>query len=543
MSPAYRYDTYTNPYSGTIADLIARQGDIRARQALTVGEAQARAAEQSGQAWGQAFSGIGQAIGAIPQQVQQAKTQAITTQVNTLKLKELQDAAKSTTVFEAALKNPDNYKPDGSIDDDKVTAMLRSQDVGAWQHWTAISTANRKNALDTREALLKLQTSALDLDSKQRAAIQTRQTYLGKLAWQGEQLLNQDPGNRLHARDTTLATVARGAADGMVSEAEAKQFIQQTAQATPDQLRQVFGAFIPSELRASLEKQALEERKTKAEATKLEAETTNLREYGRTTPGTLEEQYLHKLTTGDQAGAAQILATLRTTAAAKRDPDAAALARELAAMRLETAQARLKQIREEAEPLDVSADVNTMESGRTYIDLSAYQGKERNKARDAANAIGAIPVSKEQANALQEISNARANQQAILQSVKDILPASAGGRLAAVVTVPLAKLFQSDEQIASFNTWRTAAIQTLRATAGSKGLRINQAEIAQAIENDIPKLTDTVGVAQQKIQKIATMLENAERSILVRDRSVTSPATPTPTAPVMPKLNPRVPRP
>jgi hypothetical protein len=243
-------------------------------------------------------------------------------------------------------------------------------------------------------------------------------------------------------------------------------------------------------------------------------------------PRPIEEQLLEAIANGDTTKATQIKETLRASAAARQDPAAATMARELGGLRADEARARLEALKAKNEPVDITPDVQTTTAGRTYVDLSTYTGEARNKARDAANAAGAVPVSKEQANALQEIDNARANQAAINNQIKDLLPTGTGARGVATVAVPLQKLFQSNDQIAAFNSWRTAAIQTLRATAGSKGLRINEAEIAQAITNDIPQLTDTVGTAQQKLKNINTMLENAEASILVRDRS----ATPSPAA-------------
>lgn len=185
-------------------------------------------------------------------------------------------------------------------------------------------------------------------------------------------------------------------------------------------------------------------------------------------------------------------------------------------------------------PLDIGPDIQTTVSGKTYVDGSLYSTGERDRARKAANDAGAVFVSKEQANALQEIDNARANQSSIMNQIGDLLPKGPAGRPVAAAGVLLSKVFQSDEQKAAFASWRTAAIQTLRATAGSKGLRINQAEIAQAIENDIPKLTDTLGTAQQKMKNINTMLDNAERSIVVRDRGVTTP--PPSSSPLTPGL-------
>ncbi len=47
--------------------------------------------------------------------------------------------------------------------------------------------------------------------------------------------------------------------------------------------------------------------------------------------------------------------------------------------------------------------------------------------------------------------------------------------------------------------------------AGAKGLRINQAEIMQSVNNDIPKITDTVGVAQKKIEIVNSLLNSQEK--------------------------------
>lgn len=238
-------------------------------------------------------------------------------------------------------------------------------------------------------------------------------------------------------------------------------------------------------------------------------------------PRSLDQQLLEAIVRGDTTTVGQLKQTMLTAAQAKRDPDAAAAARSMAGLRADEAKARLDALQEKNKPLDITPDVQTTRSGKTYIDLSQYSVGERDRARKAAADAGATPLSKEQANALQEIDNARANQQSIQDQIGSLLPKGPGGRAVAGVAVPLSKLFQTNDQIAAYNSWRTAAIQTLRATAGSKGLRINQAEIAQAIENDIPKLTDTVGVAQQKLKNINTLLDNAEGSIVVRDRSVT----------------------
>lgn len=169
-----------------------------------------------------------------------------------------------------------------------------------------------------------------------------------------------------------------------------------------------------------------------------------------------------------------------------------------------------------SEQIDYSPDVQPTASGLKFLDTSQYLGKDKTSAQAWARRNGIPLVSKDQAETLQNIDNARFNQNSIMKQVRQYLPKDASGRLIVGPSNKLKKYLQTNEQIGAFNSWRTAAINSLKATAGSKGLRINQAEIAAAVENDIPQITDTVGVAQQKYQNIMTLLDNAEKSILQR---------------------------
>ncbi len=166
-----------------------------------------------------------------------------------------------------------------------------------------------------------------------------------------------------------------------------------------------------------------------------------------------------------------------------------------------------------AEPLDIQPDVQTTATGYRFLSLSDYGVKERTTVRQQAHKAGVVPLSKADVDTLQEIDAARANTADIFAQVRDKLPHDAAGRLVVGPENRLSKFFQTDSEVAAFTSWRTAAIKNLRATAGSKGLRLNQAEIALAVENDIPKLTDTFGVAQQKVKNLNTMFDNAESAI------------------------------
>lgn len=497
--PPFQYQDYRNANAGSIADLLLQRGAIGAREAEGIGAARAAATSASGNAWAQAV----QAAGQIPAQVLQQRR----LDQDAAQKRELQAQQIDTGRTEADARK-------------QATAQANMQRLVTTIGTLAKGAADPEDFAGRVADLAAL--GALPQETAQHIAQQatdgdwpTVQKRYVDFASQYAKTVNISKGGKI-ANEFSGATVADNPepAKPPTVEQMALEATGGDADAALARLRPP-----PQPTIASLASAA---RPDDPEA------ALRLAQPPRPAPS-MEEQYLTARVAGNTEAADAILKTLKDTAAAKRDPDAQALARELGGLRMETAKQRLSDLQTAAEPLDISPDVQTTRAGRSYVDLSGYQGKERNKARDAATAAGAIGVSKEQANALQEIDNARLNQQSINDQIADLLPKGVAGRTVAAVTVPLSTLFQTNDQIAAYNSWRTAAIQTLRATAGSKGLRINQAEIAQAIENDIPKLTDTVGTAQQKLKNINTMLDNAEQSILVRDRrAVTPPAAEAP---------------
>lgn len=168
-----------------------------------------------------------------------------------------------------------------------------------------------------------------------------------------------------------------------------------------------------------------------------------------------------------------------------------------------------------ADAMGLKFNVQTNSKGQQYLDSSGLSGKDLLVAQGYANQNNIALVGKDEAADLRNIDTARANQEAIGKQVLGLLPKDANGRLlGGAIANKLGQFFQTDDQLAGFNSWRSAAINTLKATAGSKGLRINQAEIDMALKNDIPNLTDTVGTALQKLQNIDTLLNNAEAPAL-----------------------------
>jgi hypothetical protein len=184
-------------------------------------------------------------------------------------------------------------------------------------------------------------------------------------------------------------------------------------------------------------------------------------------------------------------------------------------------------------PQDIKTSVRTTLSGKQYLDMTDFESaKERSAARQAAAAAGIPAVDKATGASLRAIDTAKQNAQSMWDAVKDKLPKDASGRILAGPGNKLSAYFQTEPQLAAFNAFRTAAIQQVQALAEpGMGLRINQAEITAAMENDIPQITDDLATAATRLKNLTTMLNHKENDALTRDRSTLMPgAAPAPTA-------------
>jgi hypothetical protein len=159
-------------------------------------------------------------------------------------------------------------------------------------------------------------------------------------------------------------------------------------------------------------------------------------------------------------------------------------------------------------------DSNTSKtaSGIPYIDGTNISAKNTTAAQLEANKLGIPFLTKAGAGTENSIQSATYNITAIQNAGKLILPTDAQGRIVGSPDRALSVVLQTDDDRASWNAWRAAAIMSIRAIAGGvgSGLRINQAEINLAMTNDIPTINDTIGVANGKLAKIASMLQDTE---------------------------------
>jgi hypothetical protein len=184
------------------------------------------------------------------------------------------------------------------------------------------------------------------------------------------------------------------------------------------------------------------------------------------------------------------------------------------------------------DPQYLKSLVNTTASGRPWFNAEDFKG---DKAGFAAAMHSGTPVlNPTDAGNMKDISYARRNMDFMLNDIQDALAPDAQGRILTAPSNKLAEAMQTNPKLASIGTYRNAAIASMRAVAGSKGLRINQYEVQMAIDNDIPKDTDTVAVAQKTLANMKAFLENSERAHLVRDqRTQNEPADGSTARPTM----------
>ena len=157
------------------------------------------------------------------------------------------------------------------------------------------------------------------------------------------------------------------------------------------------------------------------------------------------------------------------------------------------------------------------ESGGGYRYINIEKIPDRKKRQIAADyaAKNNIPVLKDRTeNVLKLVDDARANIGSI-KAVTDRLLASSTFDPKRITNMAQAWLGSGEGDLTAYNAYRTAAIQIIQTLAGlGTGLRINQAEINAALKYDIPRVNDTVKVANKKLGNLLTMIEHTEDAVL-----------------------------
>jgi hypothetical protein len=128
--PPFQYAPFDpSSYSGSIGELLLRQGDVEARRVAAVADAQARAAQATGSAYGGAI----QAIGQIPQQIAQQRDAEQTRKMRALELQKAEAGQK----VGALLTKYTTTTPDGHLlydVDGFRQAAAADPGVAPWAH-------------------------------------------------------------------------------------------------------------------------------------------------------------------------------------------------------------------------------------------------------------------------------------------------------------------------------------------------------------------------------------------------------------------------
>ena len=275
--PPFRYDAYRNPYGPSIAEALAQQGSIEAAGAVRAGNLQADAAERRGAIQAQMWGGVGNALAAIPQQMRQNKELALReeqqrrqAEIQGMQLDEARRAQKTRQVLEQELGNPQNYHPDGRLNEALVLPRLQQQDFGAYQQVQSMAAKRQADALTQAKALSGLAVDEATLAEKAGKRAADSQEHLGKAAFTAGQELQ--PDQPLQGRDYAAQIVGRQVAAGTVSQADANRFYLALAQAKPDEVGAILQAATAPDLRAKIQKEQAEALRARADAEKTQRE-------------------------------------------------------------------------------------------------------------------------------------------------------------------------------------------------------------------------------------------------------------------------------
>ncbi len=198
--------------------------------------------------------------------------------------------------------------------------------------------------------------------------------------------------------------------------------------------------------------------------------------------------------------------------------------RETTALQLQLMQAKIDELHRKGDapaPVGIDSATKQTASGQKYVDGSMFHGKDYTAAQQEATAKGVHFLSKDGADALDNIDTARQNLGEINKVVSQLPAGAPGSVIGSVRNFIGGKVNQLETMAPGFNpelqtlgTNIDASVQAGRAVAGSKGLRLNKDLIAVMFKNNTPQLTDSRAVAAEKLAKITKFLDDQEGTVL-----------------------------
>jgi hypothetical protein len=242
----FTFQPYQSPFTNSIAERIARRGDIAANAAL-----------QNGQAWSGAIQNIGQTVGQIPQQIEQAKRQQTADQMNQLALQGAQRQQTDIAALDKAYAS--------GVDRNAILNALPGH----------LRPTVQKQFTDADEAALKVQ------ELKDKTATAERD-YFGSLAAGVQPFLTSQDGGLSAA----MIALQHAKEKGYTNADELWNQIKTNPQALPTLVNRLI-ASSPEQQKIAAERMTAESRAQQAktgadrltlETPKIEAETTKIQQ-------------------------------------------------------------------------------------------------------------------------------------------------------------------------------------------------------------------------------------------------------------------------
>ena len=145
--------------------------------------------------------------------------------------------------------------------------------------------------------------------------------------------------------------------------------------------------------------------------------------------------------------------------------------------------------------------------GQAYIDSDRIPANQSDAIKIQAANAGIPVLTTDEVSKVRAIDQTSQNLTNIGNTIQSILKPGILGRGLDAVENPIKDFLQSDTNISSFDSYRTAAINAIQALGGGSGsgFRLTQSEIDTATSN-LPTISDNLETAQAKIAKMQTYL-------------------------------------
>jgi hypothetical protein len=203
-----------------------------------------------------------------------------------------------------------------------------------------------------------------------------------------------------------------------------------------------------------------------------------------------------------------------------------AMAQNLAIRQVSQSQAQAVGTQTQANP-QVQPALMTMQSdGTPYLEQDKIPSAAAALAQEYSSQTGIPILSTDEVSKVQSIDNTKQALQQIGSIIPSILGSGVAGRFwQGFVVNNLESMTQSNPDIASYNSYRTTALNSIQALAGGSGsgLRLSQAEI-DAATNNLPTITDNLETAQSKLAILSGYLNKWENTLLPNQSSNPNPS-------------------